>query len=105
MNVLLFADEPILALGLRRSLDETDGLDLIGVCPRLENLTAQMELHKPDIVLVNLTSEVTFGVLSSLRDTPLSPKIVLWVQAISTELALQAASLGVRGILRRTLPV
>ncbi len=32
-------------------------------------------------------------------------KIVLWVHTISTELALQAMSLGVRGILRKTLPI
>jgi DNA-binding NarL/FixJ family response regulator len=31
-------------------------------------------------------------------------KIVLWVTSISTELAFQAMGLGVRGILRKTLP-
>src|SRR5436309_13635387 len=31
-------------------------------------------------------------------------KIVLWVHTISTELAFQAMGLGVRGILRKTLP-
>jgi DNA-binding NarL/FixJ family response regulator len=31
-------------------------------------------------------------------------KIVLWVNSISTELAFQAMGLGVRGILRKTLP-
>jgi len=33
-----------------------------------------------------------------------SSKIVLWVNSISTELAFQAMGLGVRGILRKTLP-
>ena len=33
-----------------------------------------------------------------------SCKIVLWVNSISTELAFQAMGLGVRGILRKTLP-
>jgi DNA-binding NarL/FixJ family response regulator len=32
-------------------------------------------------------------------------KIVLWVNAISTELAYQAMGLGIRGILRKTLPL
>src|ERR1035438_8937480 len=31
-------------------------------------------------------------------------RIVLWVNSISTELAFQAMGLGVRGILRKTLP-
>src|SRR5579863_5284001 len=99
-NVLLFADEPIVALGLRRSLEGTDGLKLVSVCSKLGELDQQLDEHRPDIVLVDLTSDVTFGVLSGLRDTPSAPKIILWVQSISTELALQAASLGVRGILR-----
>ncbi len=57
------------------------------------------------LLLVDLTSDITFGVLSKLRDIAANAKIVLWVQEISTELALQGVSLGVRGIVRRTLPV
>jgi len=104
-NILLFADEPILAAGLRRSLESAPGLVLVGVCSRLEDLKEQIDTYQPDILLVDLTSEVTFGVLSSLREAVSDPKIILWVHAISTEMALQSASLGVRGILRRTLPV
>jgi DNA-binding NarL/FixJ family response regulator len=43
-------------------------------------------------------------VLSSLHQIARQARIVLWVHAISTELALQAMSLGIRGILRKTLP-
>ena len=66
-NILLFADEPILAAGLRRSLESAPGLVLVGVCSRLEDLKEQIDTYQPDILLVDLTSEVTFGVLSSLR--------------------------------------
>lgn len=104
-NVLLCADEPILAEGLRRILDNVPGLDLVGCCPRLEDLRGQIEALQPDILLVDLTADVTFSVLSGLREAVSTSRIVLWVHAISTELALQSMSLGVRGILRRTLPV
>ena len=104
-NVLLCADEPILAEGLRRILDSVPGLDLVGCCPRVEDLKEQLELHQPNILLVDLTADVTFAVLSGLREVVSTSRIVLWVHAISTELALQSMSLGVRGILRRTLPV
>jgi DNA-binding NarL/FixJ family response regulator len=60
---------------------------------------------KPDILLVELTADVTFAVLSGLREAVSTSRIVLWVHEISIELALQSMSLGVRGILRRTLPV
>jgi DNA-binding NarL/FixJ family response regulator len=54
---------------------------------------------------VDLTAAVDFSVLSGLHHIALQAKIVLWVHSISTELALQATSLGVRGILRKTLPI
>src|SRR5580658_3916660 len=104
-NVLLCADEPILAEGLRRILENVPELDLVGCCPRLEDIRSQIEALQPDILLVDLTADVTFSVLSGLREAAASARIVLWVHAISTELALQSMSLGVRGILRRTLPV
>jgi two-component system response regulator DesR len=71
----------------------------------MEDLRGQLQFHQPDILLVDLTAGVTFAVLSSLHEAVSSAKIVLWVHQISTELALQAMSLGVRGILRKTLPV
>jgi DNA-binding NarL/FixJ family response regulator len=104
-NVLLCADEPVLAEGLRRILEDVPGLELAGWCPRLESIREQIEAIQPDIVLIDLTADVTFAILSGLREASASSRIVLWVNAISTELALQSMSLGVRGILRRTLPV
>ena len=53
---------------------------------------------------MDLTPEITFAVLSDMKHTMMSCKIVLWVNSISTELAFQAMGLGVRGILRKTLP-
>ncbi len=104
-NVLLCSDEPILAEGLARILASSESLDLISYCQGIEDLRSQMESHQPDILLVDLTAGITFGVLSGLHEVASHAKIVLWVHSISTELALQAMSLGVRGILRKTLPV
>src|SRR5580658_56472 len=103
-NVLLCSDEPILAEGLARILAGSEALKLISYCPGIEGLQAQMGSHQPDLLLVDLTAGITFSVLSGLHEVASHAKIVLWVHAISTELALQAMSLGVRGILRKTLP-
>jgi DNA-binding NarL/FixJ family response regulator len=67
-------------------------------------LGEKIEQHKPELLLIDLTSDVNFAVLSSLHQIARQARIVLWVHAISTELALQAMSLGIRGILRKTLP-
>jgi DNA-binding NarL/FixJ family response regulator len=53
---------------------------------------------------MDLTPEITFAVLSEMKHAMMNCKIVLWVNSISTELAFQAMGLGVRGILRKTLP-
>jgi DNA-binding NarL/FixJ family response regulator len=104
-TVLLYADEPILAVGLRRILEDVDGLELVYVSHNLDDLGDQLKLFRPDILLLDLTAEITFGVLCDLRETDASTKIVLWVHGISTEMALQSVSLGVRGILRHTMGV
>src|SRR6476659_8171602 len=98
-RVLLCSEEPIMAEGLARILSGTEALRLICYCPGMEALQGQMELHQPDVLLVDLTAGVTFGVLSGLQEVSSQAKIILWVHSISTELALQAMSLGVRGIL------
>jgi len=103
-SVLLCTDEPILAEGLMRILSDTEGLQLISWCSELGILGEKIEEHKPELLLIDLTSDVNFAVLSSLHQIARQARIVLWVHAISTELALQAMSLGIRGILRKTLP-
>ena len=39
-----------------------------------------------------------------LHDAAPDARVILWVHTISTEMALQAMSLGIRGILRKTHP-
>jgi DNA-binding NarL/FixJ family response regulator len=102
-SVLLCTDEPILAEGLKQTLSNSEALELISWCPRLDDLQREIAVHRPELLLVDLTSEVNFSVLSGLHQIALQARIVLWVHSISTELALQAVSLGIRGILRKTL--
>jgi CheY-like chemotaxis protein len=103
-SVLLCTDEPILAEGLARIFTGVEGLELASSCRGLEGLRETLEGHQPDILLMDLTAGITFAALSGLHEVVSHAKIVLWVHSISTELALQAMSLGVRGILRKTLP-
>jgi two-component system nitrate/nitrite response regulator NarP len=103
-RILLYSDEPILCKGLESVLRQVEGFELLPTCGALPSLLEQMARHAPDLVLMDLTSEVTFGVLSDMKHTLAHTRIVLWVNAISTELAFQAMGLGVRGILRKTLP-
>jgi DNA-binding NarL/FixJ family response regulator len=103
-RILLFSDEPILAKGLESVLAQAEGFDLLPTCATVASLLEQMTAGVPDVILMELTPEITFAVLSEMKHVMMSCKIVLWVNLISTELAFQAMGLGVRGILRKTLP-
>jgi len=103
-RILLYSDEPILAKGLESVLRQVDGFDLLPTCTSVTGVMETVAQGSPDLVLLDLTSEITFAVLTELKHALGNSKIVLWVNNISTELAFQAMGLGVRGILRRTLP-
>jgi len=103
-RILLYSDEPILAKGLESVLRQVEGFDLLPTCCTVAGVMEQVALGNPDLVLMDLTQEVTFAILSELKHAMMTCKIVLWVNTISTELAFQAMGLGVRGILRKTLP-
>ena len=103
-RILLYSDEPVLSRGLESVLRQVEGFELLPSCTTVACLMEQLALGAPDLVLIDLTAEVTFGVLSDMKNALTRTKIVLWVNTISTELAFQAMGLGVRGILRKTLP-
>jgi len=104
-RVLLFTDEPVLAQGFAAVLSSAPGFEYTAVCQRpSELMECVLSGGPPDVLLIDLTPDVTFGLLTQLRrELPLS-RLVLWVRAISTELAYQAMELGIRGVLRKTLP-
>ena len=103
-SVLLCTDEPILAEGLIRVLEGHPDLNLCSYCSNVENLETELAFHEPDLLLLDLTADIHFGILVKLRQAPVRTRIVLWVHSISTELASQAMGQGVRGILRKSLP-
>jgi DNA-binding NarL/FixJ family response regulator len=103
-RILLYSDEPILAKGLESVLRQVEGFELLPTCNTVSGVVDQVSHGAPDLVLMDLTPEITFAVLSEMKHAMVSTRIVLWVNSISTELAFQAMGLGVRGILRKTLP-
>lgn len=105
-TILLSSDEPVLGEGLARILCGETGLEICSCSSRLKDLPGQIELHRPDVLLLDLTAEVNFSFISHIQEISSSrSKIVLWVHSISAELALQAMNLGIRGILYKSVPV
>ena len=85
-------------------LRQVEGFELLPSCGTRDGRMEQMASDPPDLILLDLTADITFAVLSEWKRVMADSKIVLWVNSISTELAFQAMGLGIRGILRKTLP-
>jgi DNA-binding NarL/FixJ family response regulator len=103
-RLLLYTDEPIQAKGLQTVLVPSAGFELSAVSRSTMNLIDEVYACNPDVLLMDLTPELNLGVLVELQRHIPSSRIVLWVRAMSTELAYQAIEHGVRGILRKTHP-
>src|ERR1700733_1814207 len=103
-KVLLYSDQRVLVSGLESILKLAGGFELLPSCSTAAGLSALLVGAEPDIVLIDLAPEVTVAMLTQTRRAIPDGKMILWVNTISTELALQSVALGVRGILRKTLP-
>jgi DNA-binding NarL/FixJ family response regulator len=103
-RLLLYTDETVLARGLETVLASEPGLELAGVCRSVATLGEEVQESRASLLLMDLTTELTFSVLADLQRRFPTLKVILWVRSISTELAYQAIEHGIRGILKRTHP-
>jgi len=104
-RLLVFTDEPLLAKGLEAVLMSRSDFELVATCPQVLEIAEAVAASKPDILLIDLTPEVTFERLLGLQNQFPGTRIMLWVHSIGAEVAYQALEQGIRGILRKTLPV
>jgi two-component system, NarL family, nitrate/nitrite response regulator NarL len=103
-RILLYSAVPIVAKGFAAVLSSIPEFDLVAVCSNAPQLPQSVTVADPDLVIIDMDEEMSFDRLLDLRRTT-SPRsrIVLWIQAITPELAYQMMRLGVRAILRKTL--
>ena len=101
-KLLVHSDDAFLVRGLESILGRNGGFSILRSCGSVTALWEAITVRAPDVVLLELHPDVTFDFLSRLKRNT-SCKLVLWVDAISPELAFQAMAVGVRGILRKSL--
>jgi DNA-binding NarL/FixJ family response regulator len=66
-------------------------------------LDSEMKRHPSAVALVEMGPGLSFDTLNEIRRGS-NFKVVLWAGAVSTELAFRAMGMGIRGILRHSLP-
>jgi two-component system, NarL family, nitrate/nitrite response regulator NarL len=105
VNVALYSVQPILSAGFETVLAKMAGFQMSGVCTSAVRLVEHIQSEHPDLILIEMTPEITLEMLKRVTAAAGRSPVILWVETVSTEFAAQVLGLGVRGILRRNLPV
>jgi DNA-binding NarL/FixJ family response regulator len=103
IHVAIYSDQPILAKGLESVIASDPALQLSATCSNIGKLAEHLDHEKPDLAVIDLTAEVTIAALDQLHNHAPDCKLILWTNSIVRHIALQALTIGVRGILRKTL--
>lgn len=99
---LLYTSDPNLAKAITGLLRQSGGFEILPPCASLADLNRMMACCPPDLALLDFDTELSFAAVTKLvRET--DTKLILWVNSVSTELALRAMQLGIHGILRKSL--
>jgi two-component system nitrate/nitrite response regulator NarL len=98
--VMIYTDDALLALGTATVLSSA-GFDVIEATPEVSELVPQVANINPGFLLLDLTPDVTAGLLAALRQAAPETQLVIWGRTFGDELLAQAKELGVAGFLRR----
>jgi DNA-binding NarL/FixJ family response regulator len=97
----MYSDDGVLLAGAASVLSSADLFDIVLADPELSNLIPRAELMSPELILLDLGSEMTLGFLSALRQTSPAARIILRDRQFSEELMGQARELGAIWFLQR----
>jgi len=102
-DVAVYSTQPILIAGLETILATTGDLQVAASADTVPELLNDIAVRRPAVVLVEASPEIGLDLIHHLRSRSDAP-IVLWVDTVAVEFISQVLGLGVRGILRKTMP-
>jgi two-component system nitrate/nitrite response regulator NarL len=105
VRVIIYSDQPVLARGLESLIAADPALELSACCSNLATLKNSLAKDNPDLAVLDLTLEITSAALDELQNLAPDSKLILWTDTIGGDFALQALTIGIRGVLRKTLPL
>jgi DNA-binding NarL/FixJ family response regulator len=105
VRVALLTDQAVLAKGLAAVLLSEGDFELTATHSPTAEALADIAASNPDILLLDVVQEVPFRAIQELRRTAPNCRILLWVSSVSVQVARRAIDLGIRGILRKNLPI
>jgi DNA-binding NarL/FixJ family response regulator len=85
-----------------RQIFEADNNFHIDAVHKVEETLEMAQMIKPDLVILDIDATVDLSLLRNLNHLVPDSRVVLWVGAISPEIALQSVNLGVVAIVPKT---
>ncbi|HVN03497.1 MAG TPA: response regulator transcription factor [Bryobacteraceae bacterium] len=102
-RIVIYSDQPILNKGLECVIAQDSRLNLDACCTNLPALR-QLLGGSPHLAVLDLTPQITADELNQLQFLAPECKLILWTDSIAADFAMRALTIGVRGVLRKTLP-
>jgi two-component system, NarL family, nitrate/nitrite response regulator NarL len=103
VRVLVYSDQPILARGLESVIDADPTFELNAYCSDVAAVKEHLANENPDLAVLDLTPAMTPATLLELQNLAPECKLILWANSIAGDFALHALTIGIRGVLRKTL--
>lgn len=93
--------------GLRKALVDYDDLRFLGSVPNNNDALETLCRTRPDVALIDLSGGLTraLRLVGGLKAASVESHAVLWVVDLPEGDALRALQMGVRGIVKKTLPI
>ena len=107
IRVCACESHPIVIEGLRRTLEDAEGLEFAGSVSELGALLEFASERLPKVCLIDKAfgTKAVFQVISDLKVHSPAVEAVLWTAEISEVESFRALQVGARGILMKNLPL
>jgi DNA-binding NarL/FixJ family response regulator len=107
ITVFACESQPIVLEGLRKVLAECDDLEFVGTVSKPGDAPEVLARVRPDVVLIDLAGGLApaLRLAGSLKTVSSKSHPVLWVVDLPEAEAFRALQMGVRGIVKKGLPI
>jgi two-component system nitrate/nitrite response regulator NarL len=107
ITVYVCESQPIVIEGLKRALEGHSDLQLVGSSLSITDALESIGAVQPNIILLDQAagSKAAFELIPKIRMRSLHSHTILWVTNVTEVESFRALQNGVRGILKKTLPV
>jgi DNA-binding NarL/FixJ family response regulator len=106
IGVLIVDDDALVRAGLKMMLDGADGIAVVGEASDGDEVSAAVDRHHPDLVLMDLRMARVSGITatSRLRARPNPPEVVVLTTFDTDDDVLRALRAGASGFLLKDTP-